>query len=543
PTTDSTAALKAQAEQYLLQAAQGHATSTGQTVRAVQQLAVTTRTYLQQPTTQQPVPPPLAVARNGRQYASGTTTVLVTADADAAQMQKDLAYSQRLEDVLPSLQITVPEIVRISYLTAVTIRTYPNMAPNDPPPDWTPPQELAYVASLPDQNPSRALVWTPIHPSIDQSERLISAVAPVYNATTFLGTVSVDVSLDRLASYLNRLIVDQTGFAFLITDTGELVAVTEDGQGGLVDELLAVDSQLMLANLNAGRSSVVTVSVRGRGYVLAYAPISGINWGLGVASPLDEITARTNDTATRIATITTQSLGFGVGLAIIAVIMFGFGMALVLRRQFVQPLTALISGTNRIAAGELQPITIASRNELGQLATSFNSMTAALKVARQETQSKEEARELAMQHLGEAVTHLEYSLAEKQALFQLLRDVSSPVIPVLKGVLVMPLIGSLDGERMEQATSVVLPRVERERAQTVLVDITGVPVMDSQAAHGLVAMIKAIQLLGAQVVLVGVAPEVAQMLTALDIDLRSIHTSADLRTAIEQLTHARRYSM
>jgi anti-anti-sigma factor len=550
-TSDSTAALQAQAEQYLLRVAQGHATSTSQTIKAVQQLAVTTRTYLQQPGVERPAPPPLAVARNGRQYSSGTTTVLVIPGADAQLAQAALMYSQRLEDVLPSLQITVPEIVRISYITAEAIRTYPNMAPNDPPPDWTPAQEAAYQASIPANNPSRALAWTAIHPSIDQSEQQVSAATPVYEAATFLGAVSVDVSLDRLSAYLKGLIVDQTGFAFLITTTGELVAVTEEGRGGLVEEILASQSAQapgapggeprpsMVAELGAGRSGVTTVIVHDRGYVLAYAPINGIAWGLGLASPLDEITARTTDTANRIATITNQSLGFGAVLALIAVILFWFGMAMVLRRQFVRPLTALMAGTNRIAAGELTPIRIESSNELGQLATAFNSMTAALEVSRQETLAKEAAREAAMQSLGEAVTHLEFSLAEKQQLFQMLRDVSSPVIPVLKGVLVMPLIGNLDGERLGQATSVLLPRVQRERARTVLIDITGVPSMDSEAATRLLAMMRGLQLLGARVILVGVGPEVAQMLTALDLDLSSIDTAADLRTAIEPLTRGR----
>ncbi|HYF63979.1 MAG TPA: hypothetical protein VD886_14250, partial [Herpetosiphonaceae bacterium] len=152
-TSDSTAALQAQAEQYLLRVAQGHATSTSQTIKAVQQLAVTTRAYLQQPTGQQPPVPMLSVARNGRQYASGTSTVLVVPDADSAQTATALAYSQRLEEILPSLQSGVPEIVRISYMTAQTIRTYPNMEPNDPPPGWTPTQEAAYQISLPENNP------------------------------------------------------------------------------------------------------------------------------------------------------------------------------------------------------------------------------------------------------------------------------------------------------------------------------------------------------------------------------------------------------
>ena len=541
-TNDSTAALQAQAEQYLLRIAQSHAASTGQTVRGVQQLAVTTRTYLQQPTNQIPNLPELNVARNGRQYASRATTVLVIANPDQTQALADIRYSQRLEDVLPSLQISVPEIVRISYLTANTLRTYPNMTPNDPPADWLPSQEAAYQASLPENNPSRALVWTEVHQSIDQSQALISVAAPVYANADFLGTVSVDVSLDRLSFYLKGLIIDQSSFAFLITRNGEVVAVTEAGQGGIVQQILTnqanMPSSSMISDLQAGRDGVTTVRLSGRGYVVAYAAISGIPWGLGLASPLDEITARTTETANQIATITNQSLGLSIGLALIAVILFGFGMALILRRQFLKPLTGLIGATNRVADGDLQPIEVESNNELGQLASSFNSMTAALQVSRQETEAKEAAREAAMQRLSEVVVNLEHSLAERQQLSQLLRDVASPVIPILKGVLVMPLIGSLDGERVQQATSILLTRVERERARKVLIDITGVPMMDEQAAQALLTMMNGLRLLGASVILVGVAPEVAQILTTLSVDLSSVQTSADLRTAVAQLSRS-----
>ncbi|WP_110514334.1 STAS domain-containing protein [Herpetosiphon llansteffanensis] len=541
-TNDSTAALQAQAEQYLLRIAQSHAASTGQTVRAVQQLAVTTRTYLQQPTTQSPSLPELSVARNGRQYASGATTVLVIANPDQAQALADIGYSQRLEDVLPSLQISVPEIVRISYLTANTLRTYPNMTPNDPPADWQPSQEAAYVASLPANNPSRALTWTEVHQSIDQSQALISVAAPVYDNAEFLGTVSVDVGLDRLAFYLKGLILDESSFAFLITQKGEVVAVTEAGQGGVVQQILTNQSNntasSMINDLQAGRDGVTTIFMDGRGYVVAYAAISGIPWALGLASPLDEITERTQETANQIATITNQSLALNIGLALIALVLFGFGMAMILRRQFVKPLTSLIGATNRVADGDLQPIEVESSNELGQLASSFNSMTAALQVARQETEAKEAAREAAMQRLNEVVANLEHSLAERQQLSQLLRDVASPVIPILKGVLVMPLIGSLDGERMQQATTIILSRVERERAKKVLIDITGVPMMDESAAQALVSMIHGLRLLGATVTLVGVGPEVAQSLTALSVDLSAVQTAADLRTAVAQLSRS-----
>ncbi|HEY1015192.1 MAG TPA: cache domain-containing protein, partial [Herpetosiphonaceae bacterium] len=523
-TTDSSEALQAQAEQYLLRVAQANAASTGQTLRAVQQLAVITRGYLQQPDDSPAPLPELQVARNGRRYTNGATTILVPAEADEGRARSDLLYGQRLEQLLPSLQ--APEIVRISYLTESTLRTYPNIAPNDPPADWLPTSEAAWQASLPEQNPSRAPVLTGIHPSIDQAESLVSAVAPVYVDGDFAGTVSVDVSLERLTAYLSGLIVDRSGFAFLTDSAGKVVVTTAEGQQALPGQLLPdaagtpgseADSATLAPIFDAltkGRSGVASATLRGRGYVLAYAPISGPGWGLVLAAPLDEITARTEATAGRIAGITNQSLALALGLALLSVIAIAVGMTILLRRQLVQPLTALISATDAVAAGKLQPLEITSQNELGQLATSFNTMTTALKSARAETEAKEAAREEAMRDLSQVVASLEQALAERQQLSQMLGETTSPVIPVIKGVLVMPLIGNLDQQRIDLAMTVLLRNVERERAHTVLIDVTGVPIIDTLAAQGLQTMVDSIQLLGAVVVLVGVGPEVAQMLVS-----------------------------
>ena len=69
----------------------------------------------------------------------------------------------------------------------------------------------------------------------------------------------------------------------------------------------------------------------------------------------------------------------------------------------------------------------------------------------------------------------------------------------------------------------------------MLLDITGVPVIDTNVAVSLLRMVAASGLLGAEVVLVGVAPEVAQTIVALGIDLRGLRTAADMQAAVEQI--------
>jgi rsbT co-antagonist protein RsbR len=171
-------------------------------------------------------------------------------------------------------------------------------------------------------------------------------------------------------------------------------------------------------------------------------------------------------------------------------------------------------------------------------------MTAALAASRAEITAANLQLERKVQErtadLDLAVRKLEESFATQQVLLSTLREVSTPVIPVIAGVLAMPLIGQIDEERVQHMTSALLAGIEREHANVVLLDITGVPVIDTYVAQALLRLVAASGLLGAEVVLVGVSPEVAQTIVTLGIDLRGLRTAADMRSAVEKLLRADR---
>jgi anti-anti-sigma regulatory factor/HAMP domain-containing protein len=289
---------------------------------------------------------------------------------------------------------------------------------------------------------------------------------------------------------------------------------------------------------------VARVELLGRPYLLVYAPISGIDWGLGIAAPLDEITASTTETTTRISAIAGETSLLILAASLAAVVTMSLAMGLVLRHQLIRPLSTLISATEAIAAGDPRPIAIVGDDELGRLAASFNTMTGALESSRGEITATNQRLALTVKErtadLGLAVAKLEEANATQQELLRTLRNVSTPVIPVIEGVLAMPLIGQLDDERTQHMTRVLLERIEHESARVVLLDITGVPVIDTRVAQALLRTVTASGLLGAEVVLVGVAPEVAQTIVALGLDLRGLSTAADLRSAVEQIMAERR---
>jgi rsbT co-antagonist protein RsbR len=99
-------------------------------------------------------------------------------------------------------------------------------------------------------------------------------------------------------------------------------------------------------------------------------------------------------------------------------------------------------------------------------------------------------------------------------------------------VVVLPLIGTVDSRRAQQVMETLLEGVATSRAQVAILDITGVVVVDTQVADALVRAAQAVKLLGAQVVLTGIRPEVAQTLVGLGVDLSGIVTRSTLQSGI-----------
>jgi rsbT co-antagonist protein RsbR len=115
---------------------------------------------------------------------------------------------------------------------------------------------------------------------------------------------------------------------------------------------------------------------------------------------------------------------------------------------------------------------------------------------------------------------------------QIIRNLSVPVLPLTERVLVMPLVGELDDQRIMLVFEQALEAVERSGAYWLIVDITGVPVIDTMVARGFISLSDAVHLLGGQVALVGIRPEVAQTIVSIGLDISAISTFSDLRSAL-----------
>lgn len=122
-----------------------------------------------------------------------------------------------------------------------------------------------------------------------------------------------------------------------------------------------------------------------------------------------------------------------------------------------------------------------------------------------------------------------------------IRRLSTPVVEVWDEVLVMPLVGVVDSGRAQQMMEQVLDRIVERHARIVILDITGVPTVDTAVAEHLIRTTRAGRLVGARTVLVGIGPQVAQTLVRLGVSLGDVETFVDLRSGLESALAALGY--
>jgi len=126
-----------------------------------------------------------------------------------------------------------------------------------------------------------------------------------------------------------------------------------------------------------------------------------------------------------------------------------------------------------------------------------------------------------------------------ERLRQTIVRISVPLIPVAEGVLVLPLIGHIDGERVNQIVEKTLEAVVARQSEHLLIDITGVDTVDTFTISQLLKIARTITLLGAHCYLVGMSPAAAQTTTSLGIDLGSLQSYRDLQSALADLLPGR----
>jgi rsbT co-antagonist protein RsbR len=163
---------------------------------------------------------------------------------------------------------------------------------------------------------------------------------------------------------------------------------------------------------------------------------------------------------------------------------------------------------------------------LGALATCINTMTTFLAERRDET----------LRFQRELEDQLE--MIQKQQLA--IRELSTPIIEIWKGVLCAPIVGVLDSARASEMTNALLCSVVQSKASLAIIDITGIEAMDTQATDHFLRMARAVRLLGSDCALSGIHPNVARTITHMGVDLAGVQSYRTLRDALQTYVLKRR---
>ena len=124
-----------------------------------------------------------------------------------------------------------------------------------------------------------------------------------------------------------------------------------------------------------------------------------------------------------------------------------------------------------------------------------------------------------------------------------IRELSTPVMQVRERLLILPIIGALDGQRVRQLTQHLLDTIRARRAKVVVMDVTGVPRVDAAVANHLVQTVSAARLIGATTVVTGLSAQLSAAFIALGVDMTALNTAGDLQGGIEQAERLLGYSV
>lgn len=142
--------------------------------------------------------------------------------------------------------------------------------------------------------------------------------------------------------------------------------------------------------------------------------------------------------------------------------------------------------------------------------------------------------------LDEQTAKLENEAAKREHLQQevidaqmwAIKELSTPVIPIIDKIIVMPIVGSIDTLRARDVTRSLLAGIQEHRAQVVILDITGVSIVDSGVASHLNKTVQAARLKGAQTIITGISDAVAETIVDLGIDWSNIDTKGNLQEGL-----------
>lgn len=360
---------------------------------------------------------------------------------DDEAVRNDIAYTAALDSIFPALAEGFPgQLTGEAYNpTAIVYAGLSGVGRYYPPIgiEKTTPPEIDISDFIdrfgPIGNPDRLTLWTPPYEDLQGRGLVITAQTPMYNGDTFLGVMEVDLSVSQLVDLVNRLKPTDNGFTFYVdTDGGILQTNAYDFLSNEAESNTELTRILdaMTEPLPPTETGVVVEKLRmnDEDYFIAYTPMTIPGGAIGVAAPVDEITARASSITAGI-----ENEGNRTFLIILAAMSALFilgliGATVLNRRLLLDPLGRLFAGTRAVTVGDLDTrVELKRGDELGMLADSFNSMVEQLRESERnlERQVQERTAEL------HAIIEISRILASAQNLRSLVETILDQIKTVI----------------------------------------------------------------------------------------------------------------
>ncbi len=312
--------------------------------------------------------------------------------------------------------------------------------------------------------------------------------------------------------------------------------------------LLQGDGTVIASTGLAGANTLAPASVRpaapptAAGSAAVFVATTPIRAGVAAIDRLGWSLAVAQNQAVALAPVAAQrrtALLITLGLLVLPL-----ALAWAIGKRLARPLNQLAqhAAEDELAVLAAAPV-VGGGDEVERLAQSIQGMAQRVLAARAESEATNRRLETTV-HERTATLHT--VVAEQQGLLdnqaQLIAQItamSMPILPVLPGVVVLPIVGAIDVDRAQTLAVRLLEAVTTTHATVILVDLTGLPGVDAQVAQTLLRAIVAVRLLGAQTMLVGIRPAIAQTLVDLGLDLGQVETAASLQEGLLRVEHQR----
>jgi anti-anti-sigma factor len=193
------------------------------------------------------------------------------------------------------------------------------------------------------------------------------------------------------------------------------------------------------------------------------------------------------------------------------------------------PREVLLAQIRRLGIAARQ--TRQQQNRIRQLEREQKELAQEIQLSDERVAKLEQTQKATAQAADEQLRAQMELLSQQQASIMAL---ATPIIQVWDGVLVLPLIGQLDEQRMQTLMESLLTELQQRRARFAVLDLTGVPMLDESSAQQLYRVATAVRLLGAEALLCGLRSQVVQTVTSLGVDLSSLSTTRSLQDALRR---------